>query len=184
MRSEPGVVGCMGLWDLWIKGQGVKASWNITKQWNHAHTLGFMLSSLTLSVNSRVQSKASILCLDAHDQRKREVSRSVKDRFNLEPSWSTIKIFGWMLGWYHKVAQNPGKASFPQKSGNPSETLFWKCIVEKSHLQVLFQDVVQQLTLKKIAKNHHQPRTSMAPPVGTFCVKTSSFNWINSSDLH
>ena len=71
-------------------------------------------------------------------------------------SW-TILIHHWNVrmdaGLVPQGCAKPWQSIFStKKSGNPSETLFWKCIVEKSHLQVLFQDVVQQLTPKKNCK--------------------------------
>lgn len=182
MRNEPGVFGCMGLWDLWIK------RWRHPETSRNNETMPMrwdLCCPPSLSINSRVQSKASsILCLDAHDQENVKYHFQWKIGSILNHPDPPLKFSDACWVGTTRLRKTLAKHLFHKKSGNPSETLFWKCIVEKSHLQVLFQDVVQQLTPKKTAKNHHQPRTSMAPPVGTFCVKTSSFNWINSSDLH
>lgn len=107
----------------------------------------------TMNINSRVQSKASILRLDAHDQ------ENVKYHFQ----WEICSILnhpdpplkcsdGCWVGTT-RLRKTLAKHLFHQKKWESFRNTFWKCIVENSHLQVLLQDVVQQLTQKTTAEN-------------------------------
>lgn len=151
MRNEPGVVGCMGLWDLWIKG------------WRHREVLPH--SPSTLEFSQRPVSYAWMpMTKKTWSITFNEKICSILNHPDLPLKCSD----GCWIGT-RSLLKTLAKHLFHKKSGNPSETLFWKCIVEKSHLQVLFQDVVQQLTPKNLQRITTNPEhlwlPQLEPPV-------------------